>query len=697
MLRLFFDQQLKRVNLMKRLYLCIFLLVLIALPLSSQNERSIDVIRTLDNTGNVGQLNEIAISPSGNPVIGYNESIDNGIKFIACGDPTCDPATNTVRTLVSESVGFNGMALNPSGNPVIGISDFESDNLEVLFCSDPTCDPTGVTTRTVYLQRSGLGDIAVASNGNPVFAFVEFDSSNNRTPRVLFCGNATCNGGNSTVTLGGVGSINSFMTVALLPNDVPVFVYRDAQDMIFVACSDPGCTGTINTRTLLSGDSGGYSYNLIIGNDGNPIITHTLTDDDTAEAIFCGDITCDPATNVQRTLLTDAIPTNITIGSDGNPIIGYLEAPDFEANGLIFCGDATCTPANITARQLDSVVGNMDLAVLSSDNPVVSYYDGENTNLKFAYVDSIRPQIITRVYPQPGETLTGAMKSVLWGAVDGIDWYNVRVVRGGQEIVNGWVSEKDACNAAGVCAVYGDSDFLDFPDAILNGTYSLSFRTYDIETDTLSMFDDPTAFTLSVPAPAAPVITLPQNPLTQPVRVFEWENDPAALWYNVRLTTSSATLSDDWYYAPSICTASSCTVEQPLLNPGSYTLEVSIWGPGVTGTSFPGTIRAFIVPNDPPGAVTLTSPSPASPVTAGANRALIWNDDVNTLWYRVVVLSPRAGVVGEQWVEGAAICENGECSLSVDLVPGNYEVRIAGWGPANVVSEFTSSTFTVTE
>jgi len=683
---------------MKRLYLCAFLLALIALPLtlSSQVERSIDVIRTLDNTSDVGNRNDIGISPSGNPVIGYDDATNDDVKFIACVDPTCDPATNIVRTLDDSDVFFGSMALNPSGNPVMSVTNSEFGNLEVLTCSDPTCDPSGITTRTVNTSRGTLSDIAVASNGNPVVGFVEFDMSNNRTPRVVLCGDADCSSGNSTATVGGVDTISSFMNIALLSNDFPVFVYRDAFDMIFVACSIADCSVT-TSETLLNGNSGGSSYNLVIGNDGNPIITHTLTGDDTVEAIFCDTPTCDPTTNVQRTLLTGAIPTGITIGNDGNPIIGYLEAPDFEANGLIYCGDATCTPENVTSRQLDTVAGNMSLAMLPSDNPVVSYYDFENANLKFAYVDSIRPQIITRVYPQIDETLTSAMKSVLWGAVDGIDWYNVLVTEGEQDIINGWVSATDACNAAGVCAIYGDSDFLDFPDVIFNGTYNLSFGTYDTETDTLNPADDPTAFTLNIPAPAAPVITLPQNPLTQPVRVFEWENDPAALWYNVRLTTSSSTLSDNWYYAPNVCTASSCTVTGPLLNPGSYTLEITVWGPGITGVSFPSTVRAFIVPNDPPGMVTLTSPSPAAPVTAGADRALVWQDDVNTLWYRVVVLSPRAGVTSEQWVEGATICENGECSLSVDLAPGNYEVRLSGWGPANMVSDFTSSTFTVLE
>jgi methionine-rich copper-binding protein CopC len=100
------------------------------------------------------------------------------------------------------------------------------------------------------------------------------------------------------------------------------------------------------------------------------------------------------------------------------------------------------------------------------------------------------------------------------------------------------------------------------------------------------------------------------------------------------------------------------------------------------------------VVGDVPPSITLSAPAQDATVAAGPST-LTWNDQVDSSWYRVAIINPRGGSVDEAWHDGAEICEGGVCSLTVDLVPGAYLVRIAGWNPAGL-GPAGSTTFTVT-
>jgi hypothetical protein len=682
---------------MRRIGFLIVLILIAALPLQAQDGGggSIDVIRTLDSAGDLGYSVGMVIGTNGYPVISHGDNTNGDLKLIVCGDSTCDPATNIMRVL--DSAGFVGLvsdiAINSTGSPVVAYWDATNDNLKLVACGDPTCNPTTNTVRTIDNSTDvGIGiSIAIGANGAPVVSYYDRIGMD---LKVVVCGDPTCNPTTNTIrTLDSTGNVGVHTGIAIGTDNNPVISYFDDtnDDLKLVVCGDPTCNPTGNTIRILDGfGTMGRLPNIVIGSSGSPLVSYYDSANDRVKLVVCGDPTCNPTTNTIRGLNQASQLGNINdlaLDPNGLPRIVFRD-PTNDHMQVLLCGDPTCDPATNTVIMPDGnqISGSSTTIAINPDGvPVVAYNDGvvNDLGLKFALVDSVRPETITRVFPTEGETLNVPLNSILWGAVDGIEFYGLQIQdAGGAVLLDGWVDATEACDSAGLCAVHGDSQYLTFPSALINGGYTLAFRTYDLETDTTSAFDTPTPFSIAAPAPVVTILQ-PQDPLAEPLRTFEWQKDPAAQWYNVRLIDSASELVNEWVYARDVCQDTVCTYAAPALNTGTYTLEISAWGPGVTGTSYPRATQTINIAGNLPAAVTLGAPAEGAVIPAGS-MALQWAAAVDTLWYRVTILNPRGGVVGEAWHDGAEICAAGICSLPVELVPGPYQVRIAGWNPAGI-------------
>jgi len=106
----------------------------------SQASRS-NTINTLDSTGSEGGFTSITIGADAFPVISYYDYTNGDLKVAKCGDASCTPGSVTLRTLDSSGdVGqLTSITIGADGFPVISYYDATNGNLKVAKCANPYC------------------------------------------------------------------------------------------------------------------------------------------------------------------------------------------------------------------------------------------------------------------------------------------------------------------------------------------------------------------------------------------------------------------------------------------------------------------------------------------------------------------------------------------------------------------------------
>lgn len=289
--------------------------------------------------------------------------------------------------------------------------------------------------------------------------------------------------------------------------------------------------------------------------------------------------------------------------------------------------------------------------------------------------------VAQRLFPADAETVTVPVETMIWQAEEGIEWYRVTVTDASTVTVyDEWLEVAANC-VDGVCVA--------FPPSLTNGTYTWLMDSWD--GSALTGYDAGTTFTLDAPATEPPFINVPLSTPIMPVREFLWEDQPQAQWYNLVLVdAANNTLFNEWYEGRDVCQGLACGIPAPTLFAGNYILTITAWGPAnITAASAVN----FTVPDTVPADIYLVSPFDDATVTAPL-FTLTWDDAPDRYWYRIFIISTNGTVYG-QWLNGAEVCNGGECELPVVLLNGDYTVWLAAWGPANTVGAFTATSFTV--
>lgn len=248
------------------------------------------VDRILDSNANTYVT--AAINGQGNPVVAYLYSLGghSELRVVACLDPSCGSSTMTQLDTRADGRVFwyPNIAVGPSGNPVITYwSQYASPDvrgeLRIVACNDPICSGGDDLYRSLGLT-SPMTSLAVGETGEPLIGYYlpdSVDGSQTGTEFALLqCGNWSCSSGNQSRTL-----INGL--TAQSPQPVPAIVvrpsgnpliafYSESSDALYlVNCDDPSCADGNDTPFPFDGDvAAGASASLAIGPHGHPVMAY---------------------------------------------------------------------------------------------------------------------------------------------------------------------------------------------------------------------------------------------------------------------------------------------------------------------------------------------------------------------------------------------------------------------------------------
>ena len=303
-------------------------------------------------------------------------------------------------------------------------------------------------------------------------------------------------------------------------------------------------------------------------------------------------------------------------------------------------------------------------------------------------------------FPPTGLTITGNLikPTYSWthaaspGSVAVPDLYYNVVVIGDDVLVDEWFFALEICNGTS-CSAMPDVELID-------GNYS--WYVQSASSTIISTRSQDATFTVDtdgVPAPNIIQKIIPAADAEIPsgsVR-FEWQPDPNASYYRLRITSVSGFHFEEWFEGPQICTTMLCFTNRDLPS-GSYEWSVVGWGPGGMGASGnPTTANSlFYVGVRPPSAITPIYPANASSLTGTQGVQMQWQSVDNALWYRVVV-SGSDGYLSDEWYEGAVVCNNGICTADEPhwLSNGAYIWYVAGWNDDGLGAWNSGWTFVV--
>jgi hypothetical protein len=302
---------------------------------------------TLDNAGNTGSYTSSTIGTNGNPIISYHDATNTALKVVACNNPTCAGPQAPITVDNAGNTGYDtSITIGTNGNPIISYHDGTNTALKVIACTNPGC--TGVQTPITLDVAGSTGydtSITIGIDGNPIISYHDLTNGN---LRVVACTSADCTGPQAAQTLDEPGVVGLYTSITIGIDGNPVISYHDTTNTALkaVVCTNPTCAGPQAPVTVDNTGNTGYFTSITIAGNGNPIITYHDIDDGDLDVIACTNPGCaGPQTPVT---VDDLGPTgfagyytSIVIGPDGNPVISYQELTALDLK-VLACGNPTC-------------------------------------------------------------------------------------------------------------------------------------------------------------------------------------------------------------------------------------------------------------------------------------------------------------------------------------------------------------------
>jgi hypothetical protein len=344
--------------------------------------------------------------------------------------PGANPAGNatTLADPTANSVGrYTSLAIGADGLPIVSYNDVTAGALKVMHCNDLACTGQDETITTVEDPLNVVAietALAIGQDGLPIIAYGDFTAG---ALKVAHCNDLACSGQDETITVVEAGAFESYVSIAIGTDGLPVIAYYDGvADALKVAhCNDAACTGQNETITLVDDPANnvGRQCSIAIGGDGLPIISYTDSTASSLKVAHCNDLAC---AGQNETITTVEDPANglsltsIALGVDGLPIIAYSDATAHTLK-VAHCNDIACSGQNETITVLDTATVFVDyvhLTVGADGLPVIVHSAGNPGVMRITHCNdsACSGQDETRVDPVTGSL---AHESIAIG-VDGL-------------------------------------------------------------------------------------------------------------------------------------------------------------------------------------------------------------------------------------------------------------------------------------
>ncbi|MDR3491564.1 MAG: hypothetical protein P4M12_05900 [Gammaproteobacteria bacterium] len=350
-----------------------------------------NTIAAPDTNGTVGQYTSVTVDKNNFPVVTYYDATSGVLKVLHCGNASCTGGNSIVKPDTATSNGVqSSVKMNAAGNPVIAYFDFTKKSLKMLTCGNANCNAGNtINTADSGADVGRFPSLVLDSNGKPAVSYLDLT---NGKLKVLRCGNATCSAGNAFASIGTNGVVGYYSSLALDTSDNPMVSYYDRTNgkLNMLRCGNATCTSG-NTITVpdVTGNVGLYT-SMKLDASGNPVVSYFDASNGDLKVLHCGSATCGPNTVVTA----DASPkvgqyTAIKLDALGYPVVTYWD----ETNGdlkLLHCGNSICTANNtITSPYTTGNTGwDTSLALDAIGNPVISFFDFSTSVMKVMHCNN---------------------------------------------------------------------------------------------------------------------------------------------------------------------------------------------------------------------------------------------------------------------------------------------------------------------
>ncbi len=358
----------------------------------------------IDQVGDVGQYNAIAVGTDGFPVVSYLRADNGSLKVTKCGSPDCSTGNQTT-TVVPSGMASNGsIAVPADGRPVL--TYVLAGAVRLLRCGNAACSSGNGS------ESLGAGDspaVAIGSNGFPIVVANEVGGI-----RVTRCNDASCSTSQQTsIPQAQTGPLD----IAVGTDGRPVIATAiDGVGLRAGKCGNADCTGGVPFQTL---DDFGRFYSkpsLAIAGDGVPAIAYvasggTFDPYRYVRIAKCADAQCLSGASINVVGQAYESDVAIALASDGVPLVAFQSSSPGTPHGMtvVRCGSGSCaSDSTLTVVDTKPETGSYcGIAVGPDGRPVISYYDSANHDVFIARCDSTSCQgpSQARVLGQSGEPL----------------------------------------------------------------------------------------------------------------------------------------------------------------------------------------------------------------------------------------------------------------------------------------------------
>ena len=347
----------------------------------------------LDEVDAVGFDTSIAIGVDGNPVISYRDLANEDLKLVHCMNSSCTSFNNPVTLDSDGMVGKDSsIVIGTDGNPIVSYFDNTNNDLKLVHCNNIDCS---IFDDPIVLD--GKGDvgrdssIVIGTDGNPIVSY--FDNTNNDL-KFIYCTTANCAISNTPIILDDDGAVGRDSSIVIGTDGNPVISYRSGTDgsLKMVHCTSIDCSTQNIPVVLDSNGSVGFDTSITISAEGYPIVSYFDNTNTNLKLVHCTSIDC--STQDVPVVLdskgTVGRDSSIAIGIDGNPVISYSD-DTFGNLKIIHCTNTNCAHHDrpIILDSDDAVGITTSIAIGIDGYPIISYFDALTSNLKIVHCTTI--------------------------------------------------------------------------------------------------------------------------------------------------------------------------------------------------------------------------------------------------------------------------------------------------------------------